>query len=431
MLPNLPRPKDFIQNAIGTQVKKHTGLATFGIGAGQVEHTAIVGTIVSLGDDSPFFFVETEVPQVLPMGGTQMHKVHQFHGGKRTIDTYGPAPRVLSFSGELFTLLVPRLQVNSVNQPEAGQLLTAIERSQQLDKWRRSGVPIKFHFDKFKYTVVVTEYNGDMHHYNHVSYNITMQIIEDNTDVINAFGRPVVYAAPPIAAESLYDIAKAYITSAREWLGFANTALRVTEALADRLINDPASIVKQGVHLIPGSAEVLALSKSTAQVMKTIQSFQNTLHPVLVLDLENGKPYDTLSNESIARFVIPAVESNIAAVDATTTFVLDEYTALDDAEPEMTAAAATSAMDMRAALGKMLKALEEMKKPTDGIQLYLYNPDLYKLAAQYLGDLEKWEVIAEANGLSDPRPKGSYLIRIPKSQAKTGKPSSATFAMES
>jgi hypothetical protein len=45
--------------------------------------------------------------------------------------------------------------------------------------------------------------------------------------------------------------------------------------------------------------------------------------------------------------------------------------------------------------------------------LLLINPNLFQLAAQYLGDAGLWQSIANASGLSDPQPIGEFTITIP------------------
>jgi hypothetical protein len=42
------------------------------------------------------------------------------------------------------------------------------------------------------------------------------------------------------------------------------------------------------------------------------------------------------------------------------------------------------------------------------------NPNLFVLSAQYYGDATQWRTIANANGLADPQPIGSYNLTIPQ-----------------
>ena len=49
--------------------------------------------------------------------------------------------------------------------------------------------------------------------------------------------------------------------------------------------------------------------------------------------------------------------------------------------------------------------------------LQLVNPNFPLLAAQYLGDATQWRDVAYFNGLTDPQPIGSFVIKIPSPSA--------------
>lgn len=50
------------------------------------------------------------------------------------------------------------------------------------------------------------------------------------------------------------------------------------------------------------------------------------------------------------------------------------------------------------------------------------NPDVYQLAARYLGDPTQYQAILDASGLTDPFPVGEVTIKIPNSVPTTVKP---------
>jgi len=52
-------------------------------------------------------------------------------------------------------------------------------------------------------------------------------------------------------------------------------------------------------------------------------------------------------------------------------------------------------------------------QPTKAV-VQTINPNLFVLAAQYYGDATAWRTIANANGLADPQPTGSYSLVIPQ-----------------
>jgi hypothetical protein len=46
-------------------------------------------------------------------------------------------------------------------------------------------------------------------------------------------------------------------------------------------------------------------------------------------------------------------------------------------------------------------------------QMTMINPNLFSVAAQYLGNPLLWQQIATASGLTDPQPIGQFLIQVP------------------
>jgi hypothetical protein len=50
---------------------------------------------------------------------------------------------------------------------------------------------------------------------------------------------------------------------------------------------------------------------------------------------------------------------------------------------------------------------------TPNFQLRVINPNLFLLAAQYLGSAQNWVQIAALNGLIDPQPIGEFVLAIP------------------
>lgn len=57
-----------------------------------------------------------------------------------------------------------------------------------------------------------------------------------------------------------------------------------------------------------------------------------------------------------------------------------------------------------------------IQQPAAGQKLILINPNLFRLAGQYLGDFSRWQEIATASGLTppDPQPIGQFTIVIPQ-----------------
>jgi len=49
------------------------------------------------------------------------------------------------------------------------------------------------------------------------------------------------------------------------------------------------------------------------------------------------------------------------------------------------------------------------------VQFQAINPNLFSIAVQYFKDATKWQDIADASGLADPQPIGSFTITVPNS----------------
>ncbi len=72
---------------------------------------------------------------------------------------------------------------------------------------------------------------------------------------------------------------------------------------------------------------------------------------------------------------------------------------------------ASAAADLNNTLQHMKNALSQ-GVPTLQSKVF-QNPNLYVLAAHYYQDASKWTLIAKANGLLDPQPKGEFRLNIP------------------
>lgn len=66
-----------------------------------------------------------------------------------------------------------------------------------------------------------------------------------------------------------------------------------------------------------------------------------------------------------------------------------------------------------AARVKAIQIIMSADQPTKAV-VRTVNPNLVVLASQHYNDSTKWRIIAEANGLSDPQPIGSFNLVIPQ-----------------
>lgn len=65
-----------------------------------------------------------------------------------------------------------------------------------------------------------------------------------------------------------------------------------------------------------------------------------------------------------------------------------------------------------------ISAIGQIVGPSAGVgtQFQTVNPNLFAIAAQYLGDASQWSSIASLSGILDPQPTGQYTIKVPPSQ---------------
>lgn len=92
-------------------------------------------------------------------------------------------------------------------------------------------------------------------------------------------------------------------------------------------------------------------------------------------------------------------------------------TVLEDAAPIIAgtdAVAASSALDLSSWAAKV-GAIAALPNPVSRVLNGIVNPNLFALAAQYLGDAQAWQAIANASGISppDPMPTGIFTIVVP------------------
>jgi hypothetical protein len=374
----------------------------------------IVGSIVSLGDKEKFYFLDTEVPETLPiMGGYNVRAVHAFPGGNRAIDIYGTQPRPIEFSGELFS--TQGAAFGTIAGNDTVKPATAAQRAQQLDKFRRLTTAVTFRFGKFEFIGVVSEFLPIVHHENHVSYTLKFDIIEDNTDdelpgISRKNNKPIPPSVNIISLISdLANSASAALAQATSIINFANQVKRTLQT-------NPSAVYKAGVAMIPGSGAVSTLITNLGTFANSVDNFNKNTYPQVSADLQAAKPYETLSSDGITRQLVPSVRA--AAVEAK---YISEYQ-LNEVQPlrignerrlTENTVAAYNYYQSYAALMRMLTQFQRMATPQYGTSMLVQDPNFRELALKHYQDGEQWQRIAKPNGFNDVAVTGNYLIKIP------------------
>ncbi|KAA0685998.1 hypothetical protein DTW90_34495 [Neorhizobium sp. P12A] len=104
-----------------------------------------------------------EIPEAINFGGRQETKVHKLLGGQRVVDTMGPDPDPVRWSGQF-------------RGPDA------MERAQSLDALRASGAQIPLYYLSTFVTVVISEFQANPNRPYEIPYRITCTVVDDNVN---------------------------------------------------------------------------------------------------------------------------------------------------------------------------------------------------------------------------------------------------------
>ena len=104
--------------------------------------------------------------------------------------------------------------------------------------------------------------------------------------------------------------------------------------------------------------------------------------------------------------ITPAQQAPVAASIAAMQTSLAPLSASSDS------ATAATALDPQAYVA-LISLLLAGTSSGQTLSRQLINPNLFQLAAQYLGDVTRWDEIAAASNLIDPQPIGTFNVTIP------------------
>ncbi|HYA07480.1 MAG TPA: hypothetical protein VEF90_16465 [Xanthobacteraceae bacterium] len=107
-----------------------------------------------------FVFLDHEIPDKIPFGGKQAHKIHEMVGDQRVVDAMGPSPDNISWSGRF-------------------RGAEAIARAQTLDAMRIAGAAVQLSWLGLFYTVLIVDFRGETEKFYEVPYTITCVVVDD------------------------------------------------------------------------------------------------------------------------------------------------------------------------------------------------------------------------------------------------------------
>lgn len=383
-----------------------------------VNNAVIVGSVVSVGTESnPFFFYSTEVPAQLPLGREKVLAIHRGHGGWRTFDDFGDQPNALEWSGILLSLgAIPKTDHRAAIPAQL-----AINRSETLDNLAKLRTPLKFKFHTYEYTGVISSYKPVVRSHNQVDYTIKFEVLSEDlkpqTDflVLPPFkGLPVLTDFDRLA-RALLKTARLLLIAAKVLAALARLAIAIIKALKE----NPAQMFFKGLSLVPGGDIAAELLKGAESALDDMNNLVTKDIPQFLLDLEAGKPYDTLAPEAYSKYLIPQTLAMRERFNRVLAWTLNNSNQLSVTKPSDTTTSATALADARNALGILRKLMQQQVQPTDVLTITVTDPNLYQLAVKYYDDVEAWSIIAKANNIAKPVMTGTYTLKIPKRTSTT------------
>jgi hypothetical protein len=378
-------------------------------------NTVLVGDRVILGGIQgntsknsvpPFEFFLTEVPETLPLGGYQIAAVHQFpgDGAMRSVDTYGDQPRAIEFSGHLMSINDGMIPATSGS---VGGYAQAIQRMEQLDKYRKLGKATTFRFGNYEWFVVVSQFLPNVHNDNDIEYTIRMEIVQDNTEAYAAAekdGRLWDDIYKPPAASALLQFLRASALAMQVAASIKNV-LPTLEGLIKTATTNPAGLIWNGVAIAVGADAAPVVNEIQVSI-QSLTDFAATDQPTWIIEHQTAQPYETLNNKAV-QYLRDETKRILGYLSP----AQDTLHKVDD--PDVKAFSATQLNSLVASLTQLMRSLDAMLSPSLVPNVTVANPDLRLLAAKYYGDPNKWTLIGDANGINTPTPTGVVTLKIP------------------
>ncbi len=190
-----------------------------------------------------FTFASFEVPEEMKsLGGFQMHAMHQYIGGRRTLTPLGPAPHeVISWSGKL-------------SGPNS------FLRGQQLDTIRQSGLPATLTYASWRYVGLLTKVWIEPGHEGWCSYHLEFVPSEDLS--LQTVATPDLNPDAQFAdSQSAFAALNAQLSTTPSLAGMIQTKLAMAASVLTAVQQAYQTIQSNG-----GSIQNVAASAFAAQV---------------------------------------------------------------------------------------------------------------------------------------------------------------------
>lgn len=305
-------------------------------------------TTVTLGD---FEFQDFEVPENILFGLAQKQVVHKLIGGKRQIDSLGPDPDDITFTGWLTD----------------GD---ALSRGLYLKNLCSQGAVLALTWSEMAYTVTIQAARFDFRLAWRIQYTLTMTVVSDDTAPVTSL--------PSASTEQLLNDDVTQATSLASSIGsssLTNALGSVTSALSNVGNLATASLAQVKSVLQP-------ITQARSVVTGLMQQASTDLALVGTLASLGGAVPNPVSQfvNGLALGTTGAMQTGVLAQ-----------------------------IDTR--LGRMAQNIGALNAASKTITTGSTN--LFAVAADQYGDAMAWTRVAQANGLTDPAITGITTLSIP------------------
>lgn len=312
-------------------------------------------TRIQLGD---FVFTDMEVPEVMPLGGTQRLAVHNFPGGARTVQAMGSDHAPLQWSG---------LFLGS----------TSLVRANTLDSMRILGASVPLSFFDSRYVVVVERFVFNIEKAYKIPYTITCAVVSYDSAPVTPPGGTGFDAS--IAAD----------------MGLMNL---LGGKLGDGILSGALATLSSAISTVSSfataaTAQIAAVTGAIASVVSRVNTLtalaRNTINSVTTLG--GILPSNPLSLQA---------DKLLSSVTAMTNYpILQNITSL------------STRMTRNVSLGGLTGSSKTVQAG---------GGTLFDVAQQQYGDATMWSTIAKASGLVDTAISGIKTLIVPTNPPASG-----------
>jgi len=312
-------------------------------------------TTLYLGD---FQFTGMEIPERIPLGGSQAMVVHKFPGGARAVRTMGRDDAPIDWSG-IFT----------------GH--TALERARYLDTLRVQGNALPLTFFDFSLSVVIRSFRFNVEKAYRVTFTIELEVVKDFTQPQDNF--PLSDFDTPIEEDSA-------------------DAQELGDEVGDSTLSDLLDTMDEAIK------EVSDFAKATQETINSVMAPVNA-----VLSRVNtliASATNTINNVTTLGGILP---NNPISQQAAS--LLGQVTAFTQS---------STLYNLQSVVGRISSNLNLINNGPNVRTVAVGSGTLYDVAATECGDPEKWTAIAQANKVVDPQISGITFLTIPNNPPDTG-----------